>query len=64
MDINDARTIITVLSFLSFVGIVAWAYSQRRRSAFEEAALLPFDEEERPVAAAQRGEGRQSGGKR
>ncbi len=33
---------ITVLSFLTFLGIVAWAYSSRRRGAFEEAANAPF----------------------
>jgi cytochrome c oxidase cbb3-type subunit 4 len=32
----------TVLSFLSFLGIVAWAYSSHRRAAFEEAANAPF----------------------
>ena len=32
----------TVLSFLSFLGIVAWAYSSRRRAAFAEAANAPF----------------------
>jgi cytochrome c oxidase cbb3-type subunit 4 len=32
----------TVLSFLAFLGIVAWAYSSHRRVAFEEAANAPF----------------------
>ncbi len=32
----------TVLSFLAFLGIVAWAYSRRRKAAFEEAANAPF----------------------
>ena len=32
----------TVLSFLAFLGIVAWAYSGQRRSAFAEAANAPF----------------------
>ncbi len=32
----------TVLTFLAFLGIVAWAYSSRRRLAFEEAANAPF----------------------
>ena len=32
----------TVLTFLSFLGIVAWAYSSSRRAAFEEAANAPF----------------------
>jgi cytochrome c oxidase cbb3-type subunit 4 len=32
----------TVLAFVAFIGIVAWAYSSRRREAFEEAANAPF----------------------
>lgn len=44
--IMDARNLITVLSFLSFIGIVWWAYSARRRGEFEEAAKLPFADEE------------------
>jgi len=32
----------TVLTFLSFLGIVAWAYSSRRKAAFDAAANAPF----------------------
>jgi cbb3-type cytochrome oxidase subunit 3 len=32
----------TVLTFLAFLGIVAWAYSSGRRKAFDEAANAPF----------------------
>jgi cytochrome c oxidase cbb3-type subunit 4 len=32
----------TVLAFAAFVGVVAWAYSKRRREAFEQAANAPF----------------------
>lgn len=41
----DARSVITVLSFLSFIGIVWWAYSARRGADFEAAANLPFADE-------------------
>jgi len=55
MDINDLRSIVTVLSFSVFVGIVWWAYSGKRKSRFDEAANLPFAEDEdervRPGAA-------------
>jgi cytochrome c oxidase cbb3-type subunit 4 len=37
-----ASTATTVLLFLAFLGIVAWAYSRRRAAAFEEAANAPF----------------------
>jgi len=47
----------TVLSFLAFLGIVAWAYSRRRKAAFEEAANAPFalpDDNGDMISAGQR----------
>ena len=32
----------TVVSFLTFLGIVQWAWSRRRRDAFANAANAPF----------------------
>lgn len=54
MDVNDLRSISTVLSLLTFVGIVAWAWSRRNSTRFEEAALLPFAEDAAPGAASGR----------
>ena len=45
MDINALRSIVTVISLLTFVGIVAWAWSKRNQSNFDEAARLPFNED-------------------
>jgi len=45
MDLNIVRSIVTVLCFISFLGIVFWAYSPARARRFEEAALLPFHED-------------------
>ena len=45
MDLNDLRTLWTVLSFAAFLGIVFWAYSGKRKAHFEEAALLVLDED-------------------
>ena len=45
MDINDLRSIVTVVSMLTFLGIVAWAWSRRNRERFDEAARLPFQDE-------------------
>jgi cytochrome c oxidase cbb3-type subunit IV len=45
MDINDLRSIVTVVSMLTFVGIVVWAWSRRNQADFEEAARLPFNDE-------------------
>ena len=42
----------TVVSFVLFIGIVAWAYSGRRMPGFEAAAREPFalpDESAAPV---------------
>ncbi|MDP1609926.1 MAG: cbb3-type cytochrome c oxidase subunit 3 [Sulfuritalea sp.] len=43
MDINDLRSLFTVLAFIAFVGIVWWAYSDRRKTTYDEAAMLPLD---------------------
>jgi cytochrome c oxidase cbb3-type subunit 4 len=45
MDINDMRSAMTVVSLLTFIGIVAWAWSKRNKSSFDEAAQLPFKED-------------------
>jgi len=45
MDLNDLRSVVTAVSFLTFVGIVVWAWSKRNQSAFDEAAQLPFKED-------------------
>ena len=45
MDINTLRGLITLLLLVAFVGLCFWAYSGRRKAAFEEAALLPFADE-------------------
>lgn len=43
-DINTARIVVTVVSFLSFLGIVWYALSRRNAERFEQAARLPFEE--------------------
>ena len=50
MDLNDARALLTVLGFIGFIAIVAWAYSKGAKKGFKEASELPFadrDEEQR-----------------
>ncbi|XKH00578.1 cbb3-type cytochrome c oxidase subunit 3 [Marinobacter nauticus] len=46
MDINELRGIHTFFVMAVFLGIVWWAYSAHRKKANEEAAHLPFDDEE------------------
>ena len=47
MSVNDLRVAVTILSFLVFAGIVRWAWAQRNRGRFDEAAQLPFSDSER-----------------
>lgn len=54
MDINTLRSIVTVVAFLAFLGIVIWAYSDRSKAAFDQAARLPFDEDEDAIGYGER----------
>ncbi len=54
MDIDTFRSIFTLISFLTFVAIVLWAYSDRSRAGFERAAQLPFEEEEQSIGNGER----------
>jgi len=60
MDINDIRITWTVVSFLVFLAIIAWAYSRGAQKGFEEAAQLPFRDQDgaRASAAGNRGDAR------
>ncbi len=42
MDINTVRGLLTALLIIIFVAIYFWAFNKRRKSAFDEAAMLPF----------------------
>ena len=46
MDINDLRGISTVFVFITFIGLCFWAYNSKRKKSFDEAANLPFADEE------------------
>lgn len=46
MDIVTLGSIMTVVSFATFIGIVWWACSAKAQRSFEEAARLPFMEDE------------------
>jgi len=45
LDINTLRSLATVVSFITFIGIIVWAYSRRNAADFEEAARLPFEQD-------------------
>jgi cytochrome c oxidase cbb3-type subunit 4 len=44
--LNDLRVLVTVLSLLSFLGIVFWAYRPKSQPDFERAAQSVLEEEE------------------
>ena len=46
MSFTFIQSVWTIVVMITFLGIVAWAYSGKRKSAFDEAAQLPFDDEQ------------------
>ena len=48
IDLNDIRSAVTLLSFVLFLGLVRWAWTARRRAAFDDAARLPLIGDEQP----------------
>jgi cytochrome c oxidase cbb3-type subunit 4 len=54
MDMVMLRSVMTLVAFLVFLGIIAWAWSARRKPDFDEAARLPFDDEDEELSHARR----------
>ena len=46
MDINTMRGIFTALALIAFIGVWIWAWSSRRKKGFDEAANLPFADDD------------------
>ncbi len=44
--LSDARSVMTLVSLLTFIGIIYWAFVAHRKQDFDEAAMLPFADEE------------------
>ncbi len=49
--LNELRTIITVVAFVTFLGIILWAWSGRRKTAFTQASRIPLDDDDVPPTA-------------
>ncbi len=49
MDINDLRGLGTVFAMIAFISVCLWAYSSKRKSGFDEAANLPFADDEEDI---------------
>ena len=45
MDYATSGSIYTVIVFVSFIGIVWWAFSKKSKANFDEAEKLIFDDE-------------------
>ncbi len=56
MDINDLRALFTVVMFAMFIAIVWWAYSDKRKQSFDEAALLPFTDDDPAETSTETGQ--------
>ncbi len=46
MDINLLRSLATLLLFVTFISICIMVYSKKRKTYYEEAANLPFAEDD------------------
>ena len=46
MDINTLRGLATVIVMVTFLGICVWAFSSKRKKVFDEAAKLPFADDD------------------
>jgi len=46
MDYSLIQSIWTIVVMVLFVGIVVWAWSSKRKKHFDEAANLPFTEDD------------------
>lgn len=46
MDIDTIRSLVTALAFLCFLAIAFWAYSKGAQKRFQEAAMIPFSDDE------------------
>ena len=49
MDINIFRGVILLLLMFSFIGLWAWAWSSKRKKAFDEASMLPLEEDSEQI---------------
>ncbi len=49
MDYPLIQVVWTLVVLVLFVGIVIWAWSGKRKQDFDEAANMPFDEDDVPA---------------
>ncbi len=54
LDINFLRGLATVFTMIAFLGVCLWSYSGRRKKGFDQAANLPFANDELDEALAKK----------
>ena len=52
MDYGAYASFMTVVMLVVFVCIIAWAWSGKRRAAFDAAARMPLEDDDRCATAA------------
>jgi len=52
---DSASSVMTVISFLTFLGILWWAYASHSSSDFDAIANLPFADDDAVVPEAEAG---------
>lgn len=59
MDAMTLHSLSTLVSFILFIGICWWAYSGHSKRRFDEAAQIPFDDDDgdKSVAASDANKG-------
>jgi len=45
MSFTMIQALWSIVILITFLGIVVWAYSGKRKARFDEAARVPFDDE-------------------
>ena len=56
MDYALTQSILTIVLLVAFIGIVIWAWSGKRKKAFDEAASLPLMDDSKPPVEEKRNE--------
>jgi cytochrome c oxidase cbb3-type subunit IV len=52
-DINALRSAVTLVSLVLFIGLMAWTWNRKQKAGFDEAAQLPFvDDDKLPSDAS------------
>jgi len=54
MDINTLRGLSTVFVLIAFIGVCWWAFSPKRKKKFDDAANLPFADDEQSQFSARK----------